>query len=131
MSNKILFENSFGIITETSAILKYNNGTKSFSIAEISYVSFQKESNTLSAIFGLVVTIAGLLLLSSDINMLSVFVSVFGILILLANYLGHHNIVINIQGADQKPLKVEMAKTKEGKDFVVALSIEIEKRRRK
>lgn len=39
----------------------------------------------------------------------------------IANWIGHHNIVISAGGKDRKPIRVEMAKTREGKDFVNAI----------
>ena len=39
----------------------------------------------------------------------------------LANWIGHHNIVITIAGTERRPLKAELAKTREGRELVDAI----------
>ena len=39
----------------------------------------------------------------------------------IANWIGHHNIVISAGGNDRKPIRVEMSKTREGNEFVKAV----------
>ena len=57
----------------------------------------------------------------------SIFVLIASVLFVLsvlsgiANWIGHHNIAISAGGKDRKPIKVEMSKTREGKDFVNAI----------
>jgi hypothetical protein len=55
------------------------------------------------------------------ITIISILGILFFILSGIANWIGHHNIIINVSGQIKKPLKVEMAKTKEGRRFVEAI----------
>jgi hypothetical protein len=39
----------------------------------------------------------------------------------IANYIGHHTVKINVSGNNRKPIKVEMSRSKEGKEFVMVI----------
>ncbi len=129
---KMLFSNRFGSVTDKRVILNYKDGAEDMPIGQVSSISYKHERSYFFSIGGFVVA-AGVFLFMLGItdNMPLSAVGVMVILILIgilsgiANWIGHHNIIISSSGNNRKPLKVEMAKTLEGRQFVDAVKREI------
>lgn len=132
-TEKIIYSNSLGSVTDKRVILNYKSGTEDISLWLISSVRFKHKRNYFFSIGSLVaVLLLATPLLVNDHNPGSLIIVTFiGILFFilsgLANWIGHHNIVINVSGQNIRPLKVEMAKTKEGKRLVDAINNSISK----
>lgn len=124
-SEKILFSNTFGSISEKSLKLYYKRGTEEIPIKQFTSVSFQHSRNYFFAILGFVIAMIGVISIIININNINgiavliilVFI-ILGLLTGIANWIGHHNINISVNGKDRKPLKVEMSKTSEGLAFI-------------
>jgi len=126
-NEKILFSNSFGSVTDKRIILNYKSGTEDLPIGQITSVSYQHKRNYVFAIGGFLIAISGLVVMLaniSDIGGAEVLIILLFIIVALlsgiANWIGHHNIQISAGGKDRKPLKAEMSKTIEGREFVNA-----------
>lgn len=128
-NEQILFSNSFGSVTDKRIILNYKSGTEDLPIGQITSVSYQHSRNYVSAIGSFLICLVGfgfgfMLLLNKGPAVVLLIILLIVILALLAgiaNWIGHHNIQISAGGKDRKPLKVEMAKTREGREFVDAV----------
>jgi hypothetical protein len=127
-NEKILFSNSFGSVTDKRIILNYKSGTEDLPVGQITSVSYQHKRNYFFAIGGFLISIGGLVAILANINHLGgaevLIVLLFIIVALLsgiANWVGHHNIQISAGGKDRKPLRAEMSKTREGREFVDAV----------
>jgi hypothetical protein len=127
-NEKLLFSNSFGSVTDKRIILIYKSGTEDLPIGQITSVSYQHKRNYFFAIGGFLISISGLLATLANISHIGglevLIIFTFVIVALLsgfANWIGHHNIQISASGKDRKPLKVEMSKTREGREFVEAV----------
>lgn len=127
-SETILFTNHFGSVTNKRVTLKYKSGVEDIPVGQISSVRFEHIRNYFPAIGGGLGAIAILFFMLSNLNHLGgaeVIVMILVILFLgllgLANWVGHHDIVISASGNNRKPLKVELAKTREGRQFVDAV----------
>jgi len=127
-NEKILFSNSFGSVTDKRIILNYKSGTEDLPVGQITSVSYQHKRNYVFAIGGFLITIGGLVAMLANINHIGgaevLIILLFVIVALLsgiANWIGHHNIQISAGGKDRKPLKAEMSKTREGREFVDAV----------
>ncbi len=124
----VLFQNHFGSVTEKRITLKYKTGSEDIPIGQISSVGLQHERNYFPAVGGGVLAVIILLYMISSLNRLGgaeVLIMILFILFLgllsVANWFGHHNIVIASSGQNRKPLKVEFSKTSEGREFVKAI----------
>jgi len=125
---KVLFSNSFGSVTDKRIILNYKSGTEDLPLGQITSVSYQHSRNYFFAIggfaLGLIVLLATLTNLhnigSSEVLIVLIFV-IIAILSGVANWIGHHNILISAGGKDRKPLKAEMSKTRQGREFADAV----------
>ena len=127
-NDKILFSNSFGSVTDKRIILNYKSGTEDLPVGQITYVSYRHKRNYVFAIGGFLITIGGLVAMLANISQIGgaevLIILLFIIVALLsgiANWIGHHNIQISAGGKDRKPLKAEMSKTREGREFVDAV----------
>ncbi|MBM3456197.1 MAG: hypothetical protein FJX80_13820 [Bacteroidetes bacterium] len=127
-TEKILFSNSFGSVTDKRIILNYKSGTEDLPIGQITSVSYQHKRNYVFAIGSFLITIGGLVAMLENISHTGgaevLIILLFVIIALLsgiANWIGHHNIQISAGGKDRKPLKAEMSKTREGREFVDAV----------
>jgi hypothetical protein len=127
-NEKLLFSNSFGTITDKRIILNHKSGSEDLPIGKISSISFQRKRNYILSIVGFMFTLFGLYIILSTINSIGItqlFIIIifilFGLLVGIANWIGHHNILLSASGKDRKPLKVEISKTNEGKEFVDAI----------
>ena len=127
-NDKILFSNSFGSVTDKRIILNYKSGTEDLPVGQITSVSYQHKRNYVFAIGGFLITIGGLVAMLANISQIGgaevLIILLFIIVALLsgiANWICHHNIQISAGGKDRKPLKAEMSKTREGREFVDAV----------
>jgi hypothetical protein len=124
----VIFQNHFGSVTEKRVTLKYKTGSEDIPIGQISSVSLQHERNYFPAIGGGLLAVAILFYMLNTLHRLGgaevlimiIFILFLGLLA-VANWVGHHNIVISSSGNNRKPLKVEMSKTREGREFVNAV----------
>ena len=116
---KFIYSNTLGTITDKRVFLNYKSGTESIPLEQVNTVSFRRQRNYFFAIgsFGAIVLTP---MYFANIITVIIIVLLF-LLSAIANWIGHHYIIIGVRGQDKKPLKVEMAKTKEGKKFVEAL----------
>ena len=125
------FSNTFGSVTDKRIVLNHKNGSEEIPIGQITSISFQKARNIFMSIFSFLFSILIILWIVTVINSRSpegsVIVLIASVLLIvsvlsgIANWIGHHNIVISAGGKDRKPIRVEMSKTREGKDFVNAI----------
>lgn len=125
------FSNTFGSVTDKRIVLNYKNGSEEIPIGQITSISFQKARNKFMSIFSFLISILLIVFIITVVNSRSpessIFVLIASLLFVLsvlsgiANWIGHHNIAISAGGKDRKPIKVEMSKTREGKDFVNAI----------
>lgn len=118
------FANYFGTITDRKISLNYKSGVEVISINQVTSVSFQRKRNLFLAITALTVAFVFLALIFIQNNNSTAEVIIYLLLFVLlllsgiANWLGHHIILISVAGQNRKPLRVEMSKTKEGLLFV-------------
>ena len=125
------FSNTFGSVTDKRIVLNYKNGSEEIPIGQITSISFQKARNKFMSIFSFLISILLIVFIIAVVNSRSpessIFVLIASVLFVLsvlsgiANWIGHHNILISAGGKDRKQLKVEMSKTKEGFEFVGAV----------
>jgi len=125
------FSNTFGSVTDKRIVLNHKNGSEEIPIGQITSISFQKARNTFMSIFSFLFSILIILWIVTVINERSseggIIVLIASVLLIvsvlsgIANWIGHHNIVISAGGKDRKPIRVEMSKTRDGKDFVNAI----------
>ena len=127
-NEKILFSNSFGSVTDKRIILNYKSGTEDLPVGQITSVSYQHRRNYVFAIGGFLISLGGLIAMLANIRNIGgaevLIILLFLIVALLsgiANWIGHHNIQISAGGKDRKPLRAEMSKTREGREFVDAV----------
>jgi len=127
-NEKILFSNSFGSVTDKRIILNYKSGTEDLPVGQITSVSYQHSRNYVFAIGGFLICVGGLVAMFANISNIGgaevLIILLFIIVALLsgiANWIGHHNIQISAGGKDRKPLRAEMSKTREGREFVAAV----------
>ena len=127
-NEKILFSNSFGSVTDKRIILNYKSGTEDLPVGQITSVSYQHRRNYVFAIGGFLISLGGLIAMLANISNIGgaevLIILLFLIVALLsgiANWIGHHNIQISAGGKDRKPLRAEMSKTREVREFVDAV----------
>jgi hypothetical protein len=127
-NENVIYTNHFGTVTDKRVILNYKWGTEDIPIGQISSVGIEHKRNYFFAIGSLVATILILIFMFGNLDNIRgaetlIIVSLVLIFILsgLANWVGHHHILISTGGQNRKPLKVEMAKTKDGRQFVDAV----------
>ena len=127
-NEKVLFSNSFGTVSDKRVILNYKKGGEDLPVGQITSVSYQHRRNHIFTIGSFLMAIGGLVLLFLSLNNLTgakalilLFFIAVALLSGIANWIGHHVIIISAGGKDRKPLKAEMSKTKEGREFVEAV----------
>jgi hypothetical protein len=120
-----IFNNSFGTVTNKRIVLQYKNGNEDIPIGQISSISFQRKRNHILSVGSFIIVIILLFILSINLEhtsaveaLLLFFLIIFSLFSGIANWVGHHEILISAGGKDRKPIKVEFAKTKDGLDFV-------------
>jgi len=123
-NEKILFHNSLGSVTDKRIIINYKDGAEDVPLGQITSVSYRHTRNYFFAIGGFILSIVALTVKVSKINLLDgagmlilVIVLVISLLSGIANWIGHHNIVISVGRKDRKALKAEMSKTSDGREF--------------
>lgn len=125
INEQIIFSNSFGSVTDKRLVLNYKKGSEDLPIGQITSVSYQHKRAFVLAIAGFIFFIGGIIMLVDNADhiqpALLLFISIIGLLSGIANWIGHHNIVVSAGGKDRKSLKAEMSKTKEGREFVNAV----------
>jgi hypothetical protein len=124
----VLFKNHFGTVTDKRITLKYKSGAEDIPIGHITSVSLKRKRNYFMAVGSFVISFAMLFFALTNhrnaggIEMFVVFLLVLVMAFVgIAHWMGNHNIVISTSGQDRKPLKVEMSKTREGREFVEAV----------
>ena len=127
-NEKILFSNSFGSVTDKRIILNYKDGTEDLPVGQITSVSYQHSRNYVFAIGGFLIFIGGLVAMLVNIShtggaevLIILLFLIVALLSSIANWIGHHNILISSGGKDRKPLRAEMSKTREGREFADAV----------
>ena len=127
-NEKMLFSNLFGSVTDRRVILNYKKGTEDLPVAQITSVGYQHSRNYIFSIGNFLISIGGFVAMLANINeiqglgvLIILMIIILALLSGIANWIGHHYIQISAGGMDRKPLKVEMSKTKEGRDFVNAV----------
>jgi hypothetical protein len=125
------FSNTFGSVTDKRIVLNHKNGSEEIPIGQITSISFQKARNVFMSIFSFLFSILIIVYIVTIINsrssegsiivLIASALLIISVLSGIANWIGHHNIVISAGGKDRKPIRVEMSKTREGKDFVNAI----------
>lgn len=127
-NEKILFSNTFGSVTDKRIILNYKNGTEEFPVGQVTSVSYKQQRNYFFAIGSFAISIGGLIVMITNLNRINsggvliiLLVVIFGFLAGVANWIGHHNIIISSGGRNRKPLRAEISKTREGREFVGAI----------
>ncbi len=125
-SEQSIYSNHFGSVSDKRVILNYKSGTEVIPIQQISSISFQRKRNYFMAISSLIVAVVFIILLlinkASGVEAIIYFILIVFLLISsFANWLGNYVILIGAAGQNRKPLKVEIAKTKEGLEFVEAV----------
>jgi hypothetical protein len=128
---KVVFNNGLGTITDKRAIFNFKGGTEDVPIKQITSVSFERKQNIPLAIIYFAVCLI-ILFAIGNLHDVQGGVIVFGILgivffglIGVAYYIGNYYIKISTAGQDMPPMKVEMAKTKDGREFTDALRRQI------
>lgn len=128
---KVIFSNSFGTVSDKRVIVNYKNGSEDFPIKQISSVSFERKQNIPLAIIyfvfgiGVLFAVFNMQEVEGTIIVFALLLFLFFIFVGIAYYIGNHQIRISSAGQNQKPIKVEMAKTKEGKLFSDAIKQQI------
>lgn len=127
-NEKMLFSNSFGSVTDKRIILNYKSGTEDLPVGQITSVSYQHKRNYVFAIGGFLISLGGLIAIlvnTSNLNgagvLIILLIIILALLSSIANWIGHHNIQISAGGKDRKPLRAEMSKTRDGREFVDAV----------
>jgi hypothetical protein len=128
---RLHFSNLFGTVTDKRIILNYKNGSEEIPKGQITSISFQQERNLFISIFSFLISILLISFMAVVINsgsseggiivLIASFLLILCVLSGIANWIGHHNIVVSAGGKDRKPIRVEMSKTREGKEFVNAI----------
>lgn len=123
-NEKILFHNTFGSVTDKRVIINYKSGAEDLPLGQITSVSYKHTRNYFFATGGFILSLIVLSIIASKVNLIDgagmlilVVVLLISLLSGIANWIGHHNIVISVSGKDRKPLKAEMSKTREGREF--------------
>ena len=131
MTEQEVFSNIFGTVTDKSIIITTRDGVESTPTRQVSSVSFERHQNKVLAvvcfIMALVIPLFGWKLGKIGGREL-VFFAILSIVFLLAgiaNFIGHHLIILKVAGKELKPIKVEISKTKEGLAYYQAIMKQI------
>jgi hypothetical protein len=125
---QLIFSNHFGSVTDKRIILNYRDGAEDLPIGQVSSVKYKHRRSYFFALGGFAVALAVLIFMLTYISKMKgemvlvlVVLIIIGTLSGIANWIGHHEIIISVNGNDRKPLKAEMSKTREGRNFVDAV----------
>lgn len=126
---KLIFNNHFGTVTDKRIIMNYRDGSEDISLSQISSVKYKHTRSYFFAVGGFAVAVSVLIFMlmylsqmKGEMVLVLVLLIIIGTLSGIANWIGHHEIIISVNGNDRKPLKAEMSKTREGRHFVDAVS---------
>lgn len=128
----VRFQNQFGSVSDKRVTLNYKTGSEDISLPQISSVSLQHKRNYFPAIGGGVLAVAIVFYMignlarlgGAEVLIMILFILFMGLLS-VANWFGHHNIIVGSGGQNRKPLKVEFSKTRDGRLFVEAVKNEV------
>ncbi|MEO5641716.1 MAG: hypothetical protein ABIQ40_19840 [Bacteroidia bacterium] len=127
-TENVVFKNEFGNVTDKRVILNYKSGVEDIPIGQISSISLKHKRNNFFAIGSFAIAVVAIIAMLANIVripgagvLIIIVIVIFAFLSGIANWIGHHEIVISTSGQNRKGLKVEMAKTKEGRQFVDAI----------
>ena len=125
---KLIFNNQFGSVTDKRIIVNYKDGSEDIPISQISSVKYKHVRSYFFSLGGFAVAIAVLIFMFTFISKMKgemvlvlVLLIIIGTLSGIANWIGHHEIVISVNGNNRKPIKAELSKTREGRNFVDAI----------
>ncbi len=130
-SKKIIFTNSFGTVSDKRIIVNAKNGSEDFPLKQISSVSFERKQNIPLAIIyfivgiGILIGIFNMHEVSGAVIVVALVFFLFCALVGVAYYIGNYQIKLSAAGQSRKPIKVEMAKTREGREFADAIRRQI------
>jgi hypothetical protein len=128
---KVVFNNGLGTITDKRAIFNFKGGTEDVPIKQITSVSFERKQNIPIALFYFVICLLILYGIGTmnevqgSLIVIGIVAVVFCGFVGVAYYIGNYYIKISTAGHDRPPMKVEMAKTKDGREFTDALRKQI------
>jgi len=125
IAEKFVYSNTFGTITDKRIFLNYKSGSESFPLDQVDTVSFLRRRNYFFAVGSFLAVGLTPMYFANAITV--IIIMLFFMILGIANWIGHHNIIVRVGGQKKSPLKVEMAKTKDGKQFVEALKKSIVK----
>ena len=125
IAEKFVYSNTFGTITDKRVFLNYKSGTESFPVDQVNTVNFLHRRNYFFAVGSILAVALTPMYFANAITV--IIIILFFMILGIANWIGHHNIIVHVGAEKKKPLKVEMAKTKDGKQFVEALKKSIVK----
>jgi len=128
-SDSLLFGNAIGSISSKSVKLYRKNSTEEIRIQNITAIEFKRCRDYIRGVISLllfvffVVTFFGSSTLYGTVEIAIFLVLIlFTLLMGVASLIGHHEIIIITGFGIVKPLRVEMAKTKEGVEFYQKLA---------
>lgn len=130
-NEKIIFNNSFGTVSDKRVIVNYKNGSEDIPIKQISSVGIERKQNIFLAIIyfvigiGVLVGIFNMREVPGAMIVVALVFFLFCVLVGVAYYIGNHQIKLSTAGVERKPIKVEMSKTREGREFSNAIKKQI------
>lgn len=117
-----------GMVTNKRVVLKYRSGEEDIPIQKITSIAFQHKRGMVGFIISLLGAIGLVIFMIVNIEKFDggttmIFCAAALVLMLaaVANWIGRHYLVVSTGGKFVKPLKVEMAKTKDGKELYKAI----------
>lgn len=131
MEEKILVSNSLGVVTSKRVTFNLKEGREDISLTQVTSVSYEKRQNILMAslcFLVAVVMLIGVFQMPAVPGSVIVVVLILFILFALlgtAHYIGNYYMRISISGVDRPLMKVEMSKTKEGREIIDAIRAQI------
>ena len=127
---EVIFTNALGTITDKRAIFNFKSGTEDVPLKQITSVSFERKQNIPALLYFALCFF--ILYTIGKMDSVSGIVIVLGIILILifgltgiAYYIGNYYIKISTAGHDRPPMKVEMAKTKDGREYTNVLRRQI------
>jgi hypothetical protein len=137
-SEKLLFSNSFGSVSDKRVILHYKNGTEDLPVGSITSISIENKRNYFFAIPGLIISFFFLIVMVINIINISnqtpgmagagageILFALIVLLILLPisiiKLIGHYIIQISVGGNNRRPLKIANSKKTEASEFIDAV----------
>lgn len=136
---KIIVANDFGTVSTKRVMLKVSNTEASIPIKQIYSISFRRKHNFSLGILYLFISIAvliGELYIENSyetegvsmpklISVLTLILILLFFIVSMTYFIGHHLIRINEFGDDRKKIKVDLFKTRQGKEYYEAIHQQI------